>query len=196
MTAADMQWRASDHARYILIADEPDLPDPMHFSGVGAHRNSLLPSHKQMAAIFIERQDLTTNMLLTLLSLMFMLLAVTQAVPDAVQVCLHACAELIANVPFFEDAEEGFVTSLVTLLHPQVCLHERCSCHLRTWQCQCSSQLCDTCSTTLCAVTHSLSRAAESHASLQTCRHVGLLSGSVSLKRFANVCLCALCRFI
>ncbi len=36
------------------------------------------------------------------------------------QVCLHACAELIASVPFFEDAEEGFVTSLVTLLHPQV----------------------------------------------------------------------------
>ncbi|KAK9836780.1 hypothetical protein WJX74_007908 [Apatococcus lobatus] len=36
------------------------------------------------------------------------------------EVCLHACAELIASVPFFEDAEEGFVTSLVTLLHPQV----------------------------------------------------------------------------
>ncbi|KAK9863077.1 hypothetical protein WJX84_002556 [Apatococcus fuscideae] len=36
------------------------------------------------------------------------------------EVCMHACAELVASVPFFEDAEEGFVTSLVTLLHPQV----------------------------------------------------------------------------
>ena len=35
------------------------------------------------------------------------------------QVCMHMCADLIANVPFFEDAEEGFVTSLVTLLRPQ-----------------------------------------------------------------------------
>ncbi|KAK9819773.1 hypothetical protein WJX72_002193 [[Myrmecia] bisecta] len=38
------------------------------------------------------------------------------------EVCLHTCHDLITCVPFFEDAEEGFVTSLVTLLHPQVYL--------------------------------------------------------------------------
>ena len=35
---------------------------------------------------------------------------------------MHMCADIIANVPFFEDAEEGFTTSLVTCLRPQVCL--------------------------------------------------------------------------
>ena len=38
------------------------------------------------------------------------------------QVCMHACADIISSVPFFEDAEEGFTTSLVTCLTPQVCL--------------------------------------------------------------------------
>ncbi len=36
------------------------------------------------------------------------------------QVCLYTCGDLIANVPFFEDAEEGFTTSVVTLLRPAV----------------------------------------------------------------------------
>ena len=30
------------------------------------------------------------------------------------------CEGLIASVPFFEDAEDGFITSLVTVLRPQV----------------------------------------------------------------------------
>ena len=38
-----------------------------------------------------------------------------------VQVCMHTCAELIASVPFLEDAEDGFVRYLVTQLHPTVC---------------------------------------------------------------------------
>ena len=37
-----------------------------------------------------------------------------------VQVCLYTCGDLIASVPFFEDAEEGFTTSVVTLLRPAV----------------------------------------------------------------------------
>ena len=36
------------------------------------------------------------------------------------QVCLYTCGDLIASVPFFEDAEEGFTTSIVTLLRPTV----------------------------------------------------------------------------
>ena len=36
------------------------------------------------------------------------------------QVCLYTCKDLIASVPFFEDAEEGFTTSVVTLLRPAV----------------------------------------------------------------------------
>ena len=39
------------------------------------------------------------------------------------QVCMHTCAELIASVPFLEDAEEGFVRYLVTQLHPTVYFH-------------------------------------------------------------------------
>lgn len=34
---------------------------------------------------------------------------------------MHTCAELIASVPFLEDAEDGFVRYLVTQLHPTVC---------------------------------------------------------------------------
>jgi hypothetical protein len=41
------------------------------------------------------------------------------------QVCLYTCGDLIASVPFFEDAEEGFTTSVVTLLHPVVSLYPR-----------------------------------------------------------------------
>ena len=41
-------------------------------------------------------------------------------VPGVLQVCMHTCAELIASVPFLEDAEEGFVRYLVTQLHPTV----------------------------------------------------------------------------
>lgn len=41
--------------------------------------------------------------------------------PGALQVCMHTCAELIASVPFLEDAEENFVRYLVTQLHPTVC---------------------------------------------------------------------------
>ena len=37
-----------------------------------------------------------------------------------VQVCMHTCADLIDSVPFFDEAEEGFITSLVTLLRPEV----------------------------------------------------------------------------
>ena len=33
---------------------------------------------------------------------------------------MHTCGDLIASVPFFEDAEEGFTTSVVTLLRPTV----------------------------------------------------------------------------
>ncbi|EIE18161.1 camp-binding domain-like protein [Coccomyxa subellipsoidea C-169] len=40
------------------------------------------------------------------------------------QVCLYTCGDLIASVPFFEDAEEGFTTSLVTLLRPAVYLRD------------------------------------------------------------------------
>ena len=36
------------------------------------------------------------------------------------QVCLYTCGDLIASVPFFENSEEGFTTSLVTLLRPAV----------------------------------------------------------------------------
>ena len=35
---------------------------------------------------------------------------------------MHTCADIISSVPFFEDAEEGFTTSLVTCLTPQVSL--------------------------------------------------------------------------
>ena len=35
---------------------------------------------------------------------------------------MHACADIISSVPFFEDAEQGFTTSLVTCLSPQVSL--------------------------------------------------------------------------
>ncbi len=35
---------------------------------------------------------------------------------------MHACADIISSVPFFEDAEAGFTTSLVTCLTPQVSL--------------------------------------------------------------------------
>lgn len=34
---------------------------------------------------------------------------------------MHTCADLIASVPFLEDAEEDFVRYLVTQLHPTVC---------------------------------------------------------------------------
>ena len=33
---------------------------------------------------------------------------------------MHTCGDLVASVPFFEDAEEGFTTSIVTLLRPTV----------------------------------------------------------------------------
>jgi len=33
---------------------------------------------------------------------------------------MHTCAELIASVPFLEDAEDDFVRYLVTQLHPTV----------------------------------------------------------------------------
>ena len=36
------------------------------------------------------------------------------------QVCMHTCADVIQSVPFFDDAEDGFVASLVTMLRPQV----------------------------------------------------------------------------
>jgi len=36
------------------------------------------------------------------------------------QVCMHTCADLIASVPFLEDAEDDFVRYLVTQLHPTV----------------------------------------------------------------------------
>ena len=39
------------------------------------------------------------------------------------QVCMHTCADVIHSVPFFDDAEEGFLASLVTLLRPQVLPH-------------------------------------------------------------------------
>ena len=35
---------------------------------------------------------------------------------------MHSCADIISSVPFFEDAEAGFTTSLVTCLTPQVSL--------------------------------------------------------------------------
>lgn len=34
---------------------------------------------------------------------------------------MHTCADLIASVPFLEDAEDDFVRYLVTQLHPTVC---------------------------------------------------------------------------
>lgn len=33
---------------------------------------------------------------------------------------MHTCADIVSSVPFFEDAEEGFTTSIVTCLRPQV----------------------------------------------------------------------------
>ena len=42
------------------------------------------------------------------------------SIPLHAQVCLYTCGDLIANVPFFQDAEEGFTTSVVTLLRPAV----------------------------------------------------------------------------
>lgn len=35
---------------------------------------------------------------------------------------MHMCADIVANVPFFEDAEPGFTTSIVTCLKAQVFL--------------------------------------------------------------------------
>lgn len=35
---------------------------------------------------------------------------------------MHTCADIVSSVPFFEDAEDGFTTSLVTCLTPQVSL--------------------------------------------------------------------------
>lgn len=35
---------------------------------------------------------------------------------------MHMCADIVASVPFFEDAEEGFTTSVVTCLRHQVSL--------------------------------------------------------------------------
>ena len=43
------------------------------------------------------------------------------------QVCMHTCADLIASVPFLEDAEDDFVRYLVTQLHPTV--WEVCHCY-------------------------------------------------------------------
>ena len=37
---------------------------------------------------------------------------------------MHTCADLIDSVPFFDEAEEGFITSLVTLLRPEVYLKD------------------------------------------------------------------------
>ncbi|CAL5223621.1 g6162 [Coccomyxa viridis] len=48
----------------------------------------------------------------------------TEARPSCASVCLYTCGDLIANVPFFEDAEEGFTTSVVTLLRPVVYLKD------------------------------------------------------------------------
>ncbi|BDA48837.1 Potassium/sodium hyperpolarization-activated cyclic nucleotide-gated channel [Coccomyxa sp. Obi] len=47
---------------------------------------------------------------------------IMQELPNSLrtEVCLYTCGDLIASVPFFEDAEEGFTTSLVTLLRPAV----------------------------------------------------------------------------
>ncbi|DBB03995.1 TPA: SCF ubiquitin ligase complex subunit [Trebouxia sp. C0004] len=39
-----------------------------------------------------------------------------------IEVCMHTCADLIASVPFLEDAEDDFVRYLVTQLHPTVYL--------------------------------------------------------------------------
>ena len=33
---------------------------------------------------------------------------------------MHTCADLVASVPFLEDAEDDFVRFLVTQLHPTV----------------------------------------------------------------------------
>jgi hypothetical protein len=51
------------------------------------------------------------------------------------QVCMHACGDLVASVPFFEDAEEGFTTSVVTLLRPTVCAFPAAAlyCSARGW---------------------------------------------------------------
>ena len=43
------------------------------------------------------------------------------------QVCLYTCGDLIASVPFFENSEEGFTTSLVTLLRPAVRMFPLCA---------------------------------------------------------------------
>ena len=37
---------------------------------------------------------------------------------------MHTCADLINSVPFFLDAEPGFITSLVTHLTPEVRIHQ------------------------------------------------------------------------
>eukprot|EP00899_Mesostigma_viride_P020470 jgi/Mesvir1/28424/Mv15852-RA.2 len=39
-----------------------------------------------------------------------------------VEVCMYTCRDLLRTVPFFEDAEEGFLSSVVTLLQPLVVL--------------------------------------------------------------------------
>ncbi|CAK0741204.1 hypothetical protein CVIRNUC_001307 [Coccomyxa viridis] len=51
---------------------------------------------------------------------------IMQELPNSLrtEVCLYTCGDLIASVPFFEDAEEGFTTSVVTLLRPAVYLKD------------------------------------------------------------------------
>eukprot|EP00899_Mesostigma_viride_P014121 jgi/Mesvir1/2270/Mv19312-RA.2 len=39
-----------------------------------------------------------------------------------VEVCMYTCQDLLKTVPFFEDAEDGFLSSVVTLLRPLVVL--------------------------------------------------------------------------
>ena len=48
--------------------------------------------------------------------------------PCTGQVCMWLCQDIVASVPFFKDAEEGFTTSLVTLLRPQASIDT----HLRS----------------------------------------------------------------
>ena len=63
------------------------------------------------------------------------------------QVCLYTCGDLIANVPFFEDAEEGFTTSVVTLLRPAVSAALLCLASAAAGQCLMLSGLCITAAT-------------------------------------------------
>ena len=50
---------------------------------------------------------------------------------------MHTCADVINSVPFFDDAEEGFVASLVTMLHPQVGLPILVAMHFMLSCCYC-----------------------------------------------------------